>query len=69
MKPAELRDMTEEELDHKELELQEELFNLKVQHATGQLENSARIGHVRKDIARLQTILHERAGNKEVDNA
>ncbi len=69
MKPAELREMTAEELDHKELELREELFNLKVQNATGQLENSARIDHVRKDIARLKTILHDRAGNKEVDHA
>jgi large subunit ribosomal protein L29 len=69
MKPAELREMTEEELDNKELELREELFNLSVQHGTGQLENSARIGHVKKDIARVLTIRNTRAGSKEVGNA
>jgi len=69
MKPAELRELTEEEMDHKELELREELFNLSVQHATGQLENSARIGHLKKDIARLLTIRNARIRNKEVGHA
>jgi len=69
MKPAEIRDMTEEELEHKELELREELFNLRIQHATGQLENFSRIGHVKKDIARILTILQARAGNKGEEHA
>ena len=69
MKPAEMREMTDDELEHKEVELNEELFNLKIQHGTGQLENTARIAHVKKDIARVQTILYERAGNKEVKHA
>jgi len=69
MNPAELKEMTEEELDHKELELREELFNLSVQHATGQLENFARIGHVKKDIARVLTIRKARAASKEVGHA
>jgi len=69
MKAAELRELTEEELDHKELELREELFNLSVQHATGQLENSARIGSVKKDIARVLTIRKARIANNEVGHA
>ena len=63
MKPAELRELSPEELEQKEHELREELFNLKIQHATGQLENTARIGQVRKDIARVKTILRTKAQN------
>jgi len=69
MKPAELRAMTEDELEQKELELNEELFNLKIQHATGQLENNSRIGQVKGDIARIKTIIRERVLNREVQNA
>ena len=64
MKAAEIREMSTEELEHKQLELREELFNLKIQHATGQLENTARIVKVRKDIARIKTILHTKAMNE-----
>ena len=60
MKPAELKELTIEELGQKEQELTEELFNLKIQHATGQLENTARIDHVKRDIARVKTILRQR---------
>jgi len=63
MKPAELRELSPEELEQKEHELREELFNLKIQHATGQLENTARIGQVRKDVARVKTILRTKAQN------
>jgi len=66
MKPAEIREMTQEEMESKELELREELFNLRIQNATGQLENSARIGHIKKDIARVRTIRTARTGNKGV---
>lgn len=69
MKPAELRELSAEELNHKELELREELFNLSVQHATGQLENTARIRHVRKDIARILTLRRARSENREVPHA
>jgi len=69
MKPAEVRELTIEELQHKEQELREELFNLTIQHATGQLENSARIVHVKKDIARLLTIQRERAMSKGDEHA
>ena len=64
MKPAEIREMSTEELEHKQLELREELFNLKIQHATGQLENTARIVKVRRDIARIKTILHTKELNE-----
>jgi len=60
MKAREIREMTEKELDSKELELKTELFNLRFQLATGQLDNPLRIKAVRKDIARVKTIIRER---------
>ncbi len=69
MKAAEVKELTDEELEHKELELREELFNLTIQHATGQLENTARIVHVKKDIARVRTIQRERMMSKGDENA
>jgi len=60
MKAAELRDLADEELRGKLLELQEELFNLRFQLATGQIENVGRIRMVRRDIARLKTIQHQK---------
>ena len=60
MKAAELRDLSDEELRGKLRELQEELFNLRFQLATGQLENTARIREVRKSIARMKTVIRER---------
>ena len=60
MKAAELRDLSAEELRGKLRELQEELFNLRFQLATGQIENVGRIRTVRRDIARLKTIEHQR---------
>ena len=64
MKPAEVRELSGEELESKELELREELFNLTIQHATGQLENTARIVQVKKDIARVRTVQKERTMSK-----
>ena len=64
--PGELRELTDEELAERLRESKEELFNLRFQMATGQLENAARIADVRKTIARVQTIIRERelkAGN------
>jgi large subunit ribosomal protein L29 len=61
MKAAELRDMSDEELRGKLRELQEELFNLRFQLATGQIENVGRIRTVRRDIARLKTVQQQRA--------
>ena len=60
MKASELRELSVEELQTKLAELKEELFNLRFQLAVNQLENSARIGAVKKDIARVSTILRQR---------
>lgn len=69
MKSAELRELSTEELLQKGQELVEELFNLKIQHATGQLENTARISLVKHDIARVQTILRQRERDKGAGHA
>jgi large subunit ribosomal protein L29 len=61
MKAAELRDLSDEELRGKLQELQEELFNLRFQLATGQIENVGRIRTVRRDIARLKTVQQQKA--------
>ncbi|KXS45773.1 LSU ribosomal protein L29P [Candidatus Frackibacter sp. WG12] len=60
MKANELRELTSEELGYKLDELKEELFNLRFQKATAQLDNPTRIREVKKAIARVKTILHER---------
>jgi large subunit ribosomal protein L29 len=60
MKAIELRDLSDEEMRQKLRELQEELFNLRFQLATGQIENVGRIRMVRRDIARLKTIQHQK---------
>ena len=57
---AELREMDEQELLDNLAAVQQELFNLRFQHVTGQLDNYSRLRAVRKDIARLHTILRER---------
>lgn len=62
MKANELRNMSETELAAKGAELEKELFNLKFQLHTGRLENSARISGIRKDIARIKTIISEKRG-------
>ena len=64
MKAKDLRLLSEGELLHKERELSEELFNLRFQHATGQLENVMRIPDVKRDIARLKTVLREKTLTK-----
>ena len=65
MKASEYRDLSVEELAVKEKELSEALFNLKFQHATGQLDNTAQLKKTRKDIARVKTILGEKRGTEE----
>ena len=57
MKAAELREMSNAELTKKLAELKEELFNLRFQHAINQLENPGRIETVKRDIARVNTVL------------
>jgi large subunit ribosomal protein L29 len=56
-----LRDLTDDELETKLKETRQELFNLRFQSATGALENSARLGGVKREIARILTIRHQRA--------
>ncbi len=60
MNTKDLRELSAEELREREGDLREELFNLRVQHATRQIENTARIPQVRRDIARVLTVLRER---------
>ena len=62
MKVNKVRDMSVDELQTKNAELTQEIFNLKFQLHIGRLENSARISLVRKDIARIKTILREKRG-------
>ena len=56
---SELRDMTDDELGTRLVEARQELFNLRFQHVTGQLDNYARLGQLRRDIARMETLLRE----------
>lgn len=60
MKVNAIREMTSQELETKVKEYKTELFNLRFQKATGQLENPMRIKLIKKDIARIKTILRER---------
>jgi len=60
MKASELRNMATNELEQQVKKLKEELFNLRFQLATGQLDNPARLRQVKKDIARVKTVLRER---------
>jgi large subunit ribosomal protein L29 len=59
-KASELREMTVDELRQKELDLRKELFNLGFQKVTGEIENPLRIRSVRKDIARVLTVVNEK---------
>ncbi len=59
MKASKLREMSREDLQHEETELRAQLFKLRFQAATGQLESAARMRDVRKDIARIRTVLRE----------
>ncbi|MCD6518660.1 MAG: 50S ribosomal protein L29 [Anaerolineae bacterium] len=66
MKAQELRELTQEELDQRLRELYQELLNLRFQLATRQLTNTNRIKQVRRDIARVKTIMRERELKAEV---
>lgn len=63
MKAAELRELSEQELLSKKVDFDKELFNLRFQHATGQLENTQRMSQVKKARARILTLLR----NKELE--
>jgi large subunit ribosomal protein L29 len=62
MKASELREQTVEELTDKERDLAEQLFALRLQKVTGQLEKPSRVSAVRKDMARVLTVLREKRG-------
>ncbi len=59
MKAKQFRDLSVKELNNKLVDLKTELFNLRFQHATGQLDNPLKIKHVKRDIARVSTIIRE----------
>ena len=59
MKAKEIREMSAAELETKIAELKKDLFNLRLQHATNQLDNTNKISEVKRDIARVNTVLRE----------
>jgi large subunit ribosomal protein L29 len=65
MKPRDMRELSAEELAQKESELKDQLLKLRFQHAQGQLENAAKMKTVRRDIARIRTILEEMKSKTE----
>ena len=60
IKVSEIRDLSDDELERRLEETREELFNLRFQHATGQLDNYRRLRELRRDVARIRTIARER---------
>ena len=66
MKAADTRVMTVDELQDKLVDLKKEQFNLRFQMATGQMENTARVRQVRRDIARVKTIMREKSAAANV---
>lgn len=67
MKPREIRDLSQKERADKLMDLQEELFNLKFQIATGKIENPGRLKHMRRDIARIITIQNSTPEDKNAE--
>lgn len=63
MKASEIRELSRDEIQQKLSDLKHELFNLRFQHETGQLENQRKIKQTRQDIARLYTVMTEMANN------
>jgi large subunit ribosomal protein L29 len=63
-RPSELRDLTDEDLEHRLADSRQELFNLRFQSVTGALENSARLKVTKREIARILTVVHEREAEK-----
>jgi large subunit ribosomal protein L29 len=68
VRAAEVRDLSVDELQTRLGEVKEELFNLRFQNATGQLDNYKRLGELRRDVARIKTVLRQRelSGDKEL---
>lgn len=59
MKANEIRELAPDEMERKLADLKQELFNLRFQHASGQLENPGKLKQTRKDIARVETVIRE----------
>lgn len=68
MNASELRDKTPDQLRDQLVQLKKEAFNLRFQTATGQMENTARMRIVRRDVARVKTILNEKAASAASDD-
>ena len=68
MKASEMRELSQDELRMKEQDMRKELFNLRFQQATGEIENPMRIRSLRKDIARVLMIMAEKSGKQNSDN-
>jgi large subunit ribosomal protein L29 len=66
MKAKELRELTAEEIAKRQKDLKEEVFNLRFRHSTGQLENTSRMKIIRKDLARITMVLHEKMSGRQV---
>ena len=64
MKVGDVRAMTVDQLDDEVAKLKKEQFNLRFQRATGQLENTSRVRQVRRDIARIKTVAHQKRETK-----
>ena len=64
MKATEIRDLSVDEMNEKLVRLKEELFSLRFQHAVNQLDNTARLKDVKKDIARIKTVLRAADANQ-----
>jgi large subunit ribosomal protein L29 len=67
MKVSEIRELSLEEMQTKVNDLREEMFNLRFQHGTGQLENTTKLKQTKKDIARLKTIIREVTQNQDME--
>ena len=70
MKAAEVHNLKDDELVEKLINAKEEAFNLRFRHATGELENTARLGQAKRDVARLVTVARQRGidPNQKTDN-
>ncbi|CAG0996753.1 50S ribosomal protein L29 [Myxococcaceae bacterium] len=64
MKAKDLRELSADELAEKSNQLRTELFSARIRHSTGQLEDTAKLRTLRRDVARIETILHEKRGGK-----
>ena len=65
MKPRELRELSEDELRAKSQQLRDELFASRIRHSTGQLEDTAKLRRLRRDVARVATVLAQKLGRTQ----